>query len=121
MGTEAKEMASHIDPKRILNLNVGVLGHVDSGKTSLVKALSTTLSTAALDKHPESRKRGITLDLGFSAFQIDVPASRKYHKRHKPRGARGNIDWYLTLHLDAEPYLLYFSHPIGQGGDVRVR
>ena len=51
-----------------LNVNVGVLGHVDSGKTSLVAALSTTLSTAALDKHPQSRERGITLDLGFSSF-----------------------------------------------------
>ena len=58
------------DPRRILNINVGVLGHVDSGKTSLVKTLSTLLSTASLDKNPQSRERGITLDLGFSAFLI---------------------------------------------------
>ena len=57
----------------ILNVNLGVLGHVDSGKTSLVKALSQMLSTASLDKHPESRARGITLDLGFSAFTVDAP------------------------------------------------
>ncbi|PNW81766.1 hypothetical protein CHLRE_06g259300v5 [Chlamydomonas reinhardtii] len=56
--------------KRILNINVGVLGHVDSGKTSLVAALSTRLSTAALDKHLQSKERGITLDLGFSAFTV---------------------------------------------------
>ena len=56
-----------------LNVNVGILGHVDSGKTSLVKALSTSLSTAALDKHPQSQQRGITLDLGFSAFTLDLP------------------------------------------------
>lgn len=37
----------------MLNINVGILGHVDSGKTSLVKALSTVLSTASLDKHPQ--------------------------------------------------------------------
>ena len=49
---------------KVLNVNVGVLGHVDSGKTSLVKALSTSLSTAALDKNPQSQLRGITLDLG---------------------------------------------------------
>ncbi|EFN58810.1 hypothetical protein CHLNCDRAFT_48540 [Chlorella variabilis] len=55
------------------NVNVGVLGHVDSGKTSLVAALSTTLSTAALDKHPQSRERGITLDLGFSSFMVPAP------------------------------------------------
>ena len=37
----------------VLNFNVGVLGHVDSGKTSLSKALSTTSSTAAFDKNPQ--------------------------------------------------------------------
>lgn len=36
------------------NYNIGVLGHIDSGKTSIVRALSTVLSTAALDKSPES-------------------------------------------------------------------
>lgn len=56
----------------ILNINVGVLGHVDSGKTSLVKALSTLLSTAALDKSKQSRQRGMTLDLGFSCFFIET-------------------------------------------------
>eukprot|EP01112_Ceratiomyxa_fruticulosa_P010457 TRINITY_DN2771_c0_g1_i3.p1 TRINITY_DN2771_c0_g1~~TRINITY_DN2771_c0_g1_i3.p1 ORF type:complete len:546 (+),score=96.05 TRINITY_DN2771_c0_g1_i3:121-1758(+) len=60
-------------PKRILNVNVGILGHVDSGKTSLAKVLSTLLSTAALDKSPASKERGITLDLGFSAFQVPIP------------------------------------------------
>ena len=39
------------------------MGHVDSGKTSLVKAISTHLSTASIDKHPQSQERGITLDL----------------------------------------------------------
>ena len=38
-----------------------------------VAALSTKLSTAALDKHPQSKERGITLDLGFSAFVTDLP------------------------------------------------
>ncbi|KAL3823925.1 hypothetical protein ACHAXA_007896 [Cyclostephanos tholiformis] len=62
-----------IPPERILNLNVGVLGHVDTGKTSLVKTLSSVLSTAALDKSKQSRTRGITLDLGFSAFLLPLP------------------------------------------------
>jgi len=57
-----------------LNFNIGVLGHVDSGKTSLVKALSTTASTACFDKNPQSAERGITLDLGFSSlFLPEVP------------------------------------------------
>uniref|UniRef100_A0A8C6A3J1 Eukaryotic elongation factor, selenocysteine-tRNA specific n=1 Tax=Marmota marmota marmota TaxID=9994 RepID=A0A8C6A3J1_MARMA len=44
------------------NVNVGVLGHIDSGKTALARALSTTAST-----------RGITLDLGFSCFAVPLP------------------------------------------------
>eukprot|EP01028_Stygiella_incarcerata_P008007 TRINITY_DN336_c0_g1_i3.p1 TRINITY_DN336_c0_g1~~TRINITY_DN336_c0_g1_i3.p1 ORF type:complete len:588 (+),score=146.47 TRINITY_DN336_c0_g1_i3:1641-3404(+) len=59
--------------KKILNVNVGVLGHVDSGKTSLARALSTVASTASFDKSPQSKERGITLDLGFSAFFTDIP------------------------------------------------
>ncbi|XP_018645086.1 selenocysteine-specific elongation factor,putative [Schistosoma mansoni] len=55
----------------MLNINVGVLGHVDSGKTSLAKVLSTIASTSAFDKNPQSKKRGITLDLGFSSFTVD--------------------------------------------------
>ena len=58
----------------VLNVNVGVLGHVDSGKTSLARALSTLLSTASLDKHPQSQERGITLDLGFSAMRRPLPS-----------------------------------------------
>ena len=57
----------------ILNFNVGVLGHVDSGKTSLSKALSTVASTAAFDKNPQSKERGITIDLGFSSFTGSIP------------------------------------------------
>ncbi|KPI83478.1 putative selenocysteine-specific elongation factor [Leptomonas seymouri] len=54
----------------MLNVNIGLLGHVDSGKTALAKALSRTASTAAFDKSPQSQSRGITLDLGFSACEV---------------------------------------------------
>ena len=57
-----------------LNINVGILGHVDSGKTSLSRALSSTASTNAFDKNPQSKERGITLDLGFSSFLTSLPA-----------------------------------------------
>lgn len=64
-------------PPKTLNFNVGVLGHVDSGKTSLARALSSTPSTAAFDKNPQSKERGITLDLGFSAFTVPLPEHLK--------------------------------------------
>mmetsp|Transcript_87983 Transcript_87983/g.137886 ORF Transcript_87983/g.137886 Transcript_87983/m.137886 type:complete len:669 (-) Transcript_87983:122-2128(-) len=58
---------------KAFNVNIGILGHIDSGKTSLCRALSTVTSTAGLDKHPQSQERGITLDLGFSSFSADAP------------------------------------------------
>ncbi len=35
--------------------------------------MSTVASTAGFDKSPQSKERGITLDLGFSAFVVSVP------------------------------------------------
>ena len=39
--------------------------------------ISTLSSTAAFDKNPQSQERGITLDLGFSAFILDAPDDLK--------------------------------------------
>jgi selenocysteine-specific elongation factor len=47
-----KMVESDVNPSKLLNINVGVLGHIDSGKTSLCKALSTIASTAGFDKSP---------------------------------------------------------------------
>ena len=53
-------------------MNIGILGHVDAGKTTLAKALSTFGSTAAFDKGAKaSNLRANTIDLGFSALQLD--------------------------------------------------
>lgn len=81
-------MASGVS--RRLNVNVGILGHVDSGKTSLVAALSTTVSTAALDKNPQSQERGITLDLGFSNYTAPTP-------EHLATAAAGSEEVQMTL------------------------
>ena len=67
------EVSSAVSARRVLNFNLGIVGHVDSGKTSLARALSTHLSTSSLDKAPQSQQRGITLDLGFSAFYLSPP------------------------------------------------
>ena len=61
---------------------IGVIGHIDHGKTSLVAAL-TGVDT---DSHPEEKRRGITIDLGFATFThgsdqfalIDAPGHQKY-------------------------------------------
>lgn len=47
-------------------VNVGLVGHVDHGKTSLVKALSGV----STDRHSEEIKRGISIKLGYADATI---------------------------------------------------
>jgi len=83
--TDDENGGDDLDDDGITNINVGVLGHVDSGKTSLVKALSTHLSTASLDKSKQSRERGMTLDLGFSCFFMDVDVPNRTATTNKKK------------------------------------
>jgi selenocysteine-specific elongation factor len=55
----------------LVPVHIGLMGHIDHGKTALAKALSEKVSTAGLDKHPQAKKRGITIDLGFTMFELD--------------------------------------------------
>lgn len=50
---------------------LGLMGHVDSGKTAIAKMISEIISTSGLDAHPQSKKRGITIDLGFTSLILD--------------------------------------------------
>jgi selenocysteine-specific elongation factor len=52
-----------------IDLILGTAGHIDHGKTALVKAL-TGVDT---DRLPEEKRRGITIDLGFA--QLSLPAN----------------------------------------------
>ena len=49
------------------HLAVGVIGHVDHGKTALVRALTGTDT----DRLPEEKQRGISIALGFAHLKID--------------------------------------------------
>lgn len=63
---------------------IGTAGHIDHGKTTLVKAL-TGIDT---DRLPEEKARGITIDIGFAHTQwadvdvsfIDVPGHERFIK-----------------------------------------
>ena len=46
---------------------IGTAGHIDHGKTSLVRAL-TGVDT---DRLPEEKRRGITIELGFAPLELD--------------------------------------------------
>ena len=48
------------------NVIIGTAGHIDHGKTALIKAL-TGRDT---DRLEEEKRRGITIDLGFTYFDL---------------------------------------------------
>lgn len=50
---------------------VGTAGHIDHGKTSLVKALTGVDA----DRLEEEKRRGITIDLGFANLELPAPDS----------------------------------------------
>lgn len=79
------------------NIIVGTAGHVDHGKTCLIKALSGFDT----DRLKEEKKRGITIDLGFANLPndaglhigiIDVPAMRSSLRTCLQ--ASGESTWY---------------------------
>ena len=71
---------------------LGTAGHIDHGKTSLIRALTGTDT----DRLPEEKKRGITIELGFAHLEIepyrfgivDVPGHEKF-VRQMLSGATG--------------------------------
>lgn len=67
-------------------LNLGLVGHVDHGKTTLVKALSGKWT----DTHSEEMKRGITIRLGYADFAIYT--SPKKIKDSFPYGTKETSD-----------------------------
>ena len=67
------------------NIIVGTAGHIDHGKTALVKALTGIDA----DRLEEEKRRGITIDIGFAHLQltpdlrlgfVDVPGHERFVK-----------------------------------------
>jgi selenocysteine-specific elongation factor len=54
---------------------IATAGHVDHGKSALVRALTGTDP----DRLPEERKRQITIDLGFAELKLNAPNGDKIH------------------------------------------
>ena len=76
----------------VTDLILGTAGHIDHGKTSLIRAL-TGVDT---DRLPEEKRRGITIDLGFAELCVgeyrlgivDVPGHERF-VRNMLAGATG--------------------------------
>ena len=66
------------------HLNVGTMGHIDHGKTTLTAAITKTLAEAnpnvqvmafdEIDKAPEEKQRGITINIAHVEYETDEPA-----------------------------------------------
>jgi selenocysteine-specific elongation factor len=82
------------------SLVLGTAGHIDHGKSSLVKALTGTDP----DRLPEEKERGVTIELGFARLElpsgrsmgvVDVPGHERF-VRQMVAGATG-IDVVLLV------------------------
>ena len=101
----AKEKFERTKP----HVNVGTIGHVDHGKTTLTAAITTVLANAGhgsavafdqIDKAPEERERGITIATAHVEYEtegrhyahVDCPGHADYVKnminRCRPDGRR---------------------------------
>ena len=81
------------------DLILGTAGHIDHGKTSLIRALTGSDP----DRLPEEKRRGITIDIGFAHLElgdirlgiVDVPGHERF-VRNMLAGATG-IDLALMV------------------------
>ena len=81
------------------HLNIGTIGHVDHGKTTLTSAIHYVLSKKGqakflkyedIDKAPEERARGVTINLHHSEYETD-----KRHYAHID--APGHADYIKNM------------------------
>ncbi|MEW6499637.1 MAG: GTP-binding protein, partial [Cyanobacteriota bacterium] len=90
-------MAKGIFERKKPHLNVGTIGHVDHGKTTLTAAITKTLASKGwaeerrfdqIDNAPEERERGITIAISHVEYEtanrhyahIDCPGHADYVK-----------------------------------------
>jgi len=94
-------MAKKVDKEKFLrtkpHLNIGTIGHVDHGKTTLTAAITLALQGIGktkfkeysdIDSHPEERARGITINAAHIEYEtekrhyshIDCPGHQDYIK-----------------------------------------
>ncbi len=85
---------------RSTGLIIGTAGHIDHGKTALVKAITGIDA----DRLPEEKARGITIDLGFAYWPqpdgsvigfVDVPGHERFV--HTMLAGAGGVDFALLV------------------------
>jgi elongation factor Tu len=78
---EEKEMGKAHFERNKPHVNIGTIGHVDHGKTTLTAAITTVLSKhggaqvmnyADIDKAPEEKERGITINTAHVEYETEI-------------------------------------------------
>ena len=84
------------------HVNIGTIGHIDHGKTTLTAAITKVQADKGLaeftpfdqiDKAPEERERGITIAIAHVEYEtenrhyahVDMPGPRRLHQEHDHR------------------------------------
>src|SRR6185369_6893757 len=95
--TNTKTMAKEAFQRNKPHVNIGTIGHVDHGKTTLTAAITTVLSKKGfaqakkydeIDAAPEEKERGITINTAHVEYQtanrhyahVDCPGHADYVK-----------------------------------------
>ncbi|MCD7742813.1 MAG: GTP-binding protein, partial [Oscillospiraceae bacterium] len=90
-------MAKQMYDRSLPHVNIGTIGHIDHGKTTLTAAITKYLSFfgeaeytdySAIDKAPEERERGITINTAHVEYKtanrhyahVDCPGHADYIK-----------------------------------------
>ena len=92
------------------HVNIGTIGHVDHGKTTLTAAITMTMAKAyggeakdyaAIDSAPEERARGITINTAHVEYQT---AGRHYAHVEHDYWCCSNGRCYLSNRCYRRPY-----------------
>ena len=93
------------------HVNIGTIGHVDHGKTTLTAAITMVLSTFGeaqamrydeIDKAPEEKARGITINTAHVEYEtatrhyahVDCPGHADYVKNMTPAPRRWTVQFW---------------------------
>ena len=102
------------------HVNIGTIGHVDHGKTTLTAAITKVLSDeglanfldyASIDKAPEEKARGITINTSTVEYEtatrhyahVDCPGHADYVKKHDHRRSPDGRSHYWLCPLLTAP------------------
>jgi elongation factor Tu len=109
----AKQMYNRTKP----HVNIGTIGHIDHGKTTLTAAITKYLSFmgdaeytdySSIDKAPEERERGITINTAHVEYQTN---DRKGHN-YKTGEDNADIQGRHYAHVDCPGHADYIKNMI---------